>query len=190
MYATNKNQQALESRERIRDALLVLLRKNPYKDISITQICQEAQIVRQTYYRNFEQKDDILRFHLDRMVGLYFSEYFKENDVKAQLKTFFEYMLQNSGFLILVSENDLFFMIEAVITQNIESFLDFRQITNTDDPGLEKYATRFIAATICSLLSLWVTSGFDESPDIMSALAQRFLAGVSNEKRRAGGIVS
>lgn len=180
MYATNDNRQALESRVRIRDALMILLARYPYNDISITQICQEARIVRQTYYRNFEQKDDILKFHLDHMVHHFFSDYFREDDVRTQLRTFFEYMLLSRDFLILVSENSLFFMFEAVITQNITAFLDFRQITNTDESGLEKYVTRFIAATICSLLSLWVASGFDESPDMMSALAQRFLAGVSN----------
>ena len=179
MYATNDNRQAIDSRGRIRDALLALLSKYPYKDVSITQICQEAQIVRQTYYRNYEQKDDILKFHLDNMVSRFFSEYYREDDVRMQLRTFFEYMLTNRDFLVLASRNNLFFMIEEVIIKNLTGFLDLRQITYTDEPKLEKYVTRFIAATISSLLSLWVASGFDESPERMSALAQRFLTGVS-----------
>lgn len=182
MYATNNNQQARESRDRIRDALLVLMIQYPYKDITITQICQEARIVRQTFYRNFEQKDDILRFHLDQLIHHFFSDYFREDDVRTQLRIFFEYMLRSSDFLVLASENSLFFMIEDAITKNITGFLDIRQITDADEPKLEKYVTRFIAATICSLLSLWAASGFDESPDRMSALAQRFLAGVSGGK--------
>lgn len=179
MYATNDNQQAKESRDRIREALLALMIQYPYKDITITQICQEAQIVRQTYYRNFEQKDDILRFHLDYMVHHFFADYFREDDTRTQLRTFFEYMLRSRDFLVLASENRLFFMIEDVITQNIAGFLNIRQIAGTDETKLKKYVTRFIAATICSLLSLWVADRFDESPDMMSALAQRFLAGIS-----------
>ena len=113
------------------------------------------------------------------MVSRFFSEYYREDDVRMQLRTFFEYMLTNRDFLVLASRNNLFFMIEEVIIKNLTGFLDLRQITYTDEPKLEKYVTRFIAATISSLLSLWVASGFDESPERMSALAQRFLTGVS-----------
>ncbi|MPM28687.1 hypothetical protein SDC9_75214 [bioreactor metagenome] len=182
MYATNDNRQAMESRDRICEALLNLMVQYQYKDITVTQICQEAQIVRQTYYRNFEQRDDILRYYLDNMVRLFFSDYFREDDVRTQLRIFFEYMLLSRDFLVLVSKNSLIFMLEEVITQNITAFFDFRQIKNTNEPRLEKYVTRYIAATICSLLSLWILSEFDESPDTLSSLAQRFFAGVSGGK--------
>jgi len=177
MYATNDNMQALESRKMIRDALLALMKKYPYKDITITQICQEAQVVRQTYYRNFENKNDIPEFHLDTMFRIYFEEYYKGDDVHAQLKDFFEYMLMNREFLVLTAENNLFFMIDRTITVNIHKVLSFQQLT-IDEPKFERYVAGFIASTICSLLTLWVNNGFVESPETMSGLAQRFLAGL------------
>jgi len=179
MYAINDNLQAIESRKRITEALLDLMRQYPYKDITITQICQEAQIVRQTYYRNFDSKDDILRFYLDNMVRQYFNDYYKVQDIYTQLKDFFSYMLSSSEFLLLASKNSLFFMIDETITMNITYFINFQQITTIDDPKMEKYVTGFIASTICSLLSLWTDNGFLESPEKMSQLAQRFLGGLS-----------
>lgn len=178
MYSTNSNLQAMDSRGRIRDALILLMKKYPYEDITITQICQEAQIVRQTYYRNFEFKSDILDFHLDGLLEKYFAVYFSSQDGYGQLRNFFEFMLQNSEFLLLIAENRLFFMIDRTITVNITKFMNIRELTALDEPEYEKYVTGFIASTVCSLLSIWVESGFSETPKMMSEIAQRFLSGL------------
>jgi len=181
MYAQNDNAQAIESRNRIADALLALMKQYPYKSITITQVCQEAKIVRQTYYRNFDLKDDILEFYLHNLVLQYFEDYYQEQIVHKQLKDFFAYMLQHREFLLLTSQNSLFFMINKTITTNITKFLNFQQITTMTDPALEKYVTGFIASTICSLLSLWVDNGFADTHEKMARLAQRFLGGLSSK---------
>jgi len=180
MYATNDNPQAVESRNRITDTLLLLMKHSPYKDISITQICQEAQIVRQTYYRNFDTKDDIIKYALDKMVQQYYDDYYQADDVHAQLNNFFSYMLKNREFFISASKNNLFFMIDEAISKNITKFIDFYQLTQNEEPGFERYVTSFIASTICCLLSMWVDDGFIETPAMMSKLAQKFLAGLKN----------
>jgi AcrR family transcriptional regulator len=179
MYAKNDNAQAIESRNRVVKALLVLMNQYPYKSITITQICQEGQIVRQTYYRNFDLKDDILEFYLDNMVQKYFEDYYQEEATDTQLKDFFAYMSEHREFLLLTSQNSLFFMINRTISINITKFLNLQQLTTIHEPGLEKYVTGFIASTICSLLSLWADNGFAESPEMMAQLAQRFLGGLS-----------
>ncbi|MFA7672917.1 MAG: TetR/AcrR family transcriptional regulator [Clostridia bacterium] len=180
MYAVNDNVQAIESRNRITEALLALMKQYPYKEITITQICQEAQIVRQTYYRNFDSKDDILKLYLDNMIQLYFRDFYKAEDVHYQLKNFFAYMLKRKEFLSLVSGNSLFFMIDERISDNVTKFLNFRQLTTISELKYEKYVTGFIASTICSLLSLWVDNGFSESPEMLSGLAQKFLGGLNS----------
>jgi len=179
MYAKNENAQAIESRNRVRDALLRLMKKYPYKDITITQICQEAQIVRQTYYRNFDVKDDILEYHLDRMFQEYFVSYYEQGDVRIQLENFFEYMLQCREYLELSEKNDLFFMLNKAITLNITDFFNMSQLTTITEPGFEPYIKSFIASSICSLLSIWVQNGFSESPKVLARLSQRLLSGLS-----------
>jgi AcrR family transcriptional regulator len=184
MYAMNDNSQAVESRNKVKDALLTLMKQYPYKDITITQICQEAQIVRQTYYRNFDSKDDILEFYLDNMVQQYSDIYYNSEDVNTQLKNFFEYMLAHREFLCLASENNLFFMINKAITKNIEKFLNMKQLATVSKPRFEIYIKGFIASTLCSLLSLWVKNEFIESPEMISELAQKFLSGLQSKSNK------
>ena len=47
--------------EYITDALLLLMQRKDYKDISITELCEKAGVTRMSFYRNFESKEDILK---------------------------------------------------------------------------------------------------------------------------------
>ena len=54
-------------------ALMQLMETMPYKDISVTDITQKAGVSRMAYYRNYNDKDEILtrhlREHLERFVS-------------------------------------------------------------------------------------------------------------------------
>ncbi len=43
-------------------ALIELMKTTPYKDITIKDICEKAGYSRMAYYRNFEDKDDIIKY--------------------------------------------------------------------------------------------------------------------------------
>ena len=180
MYALNENQQAVESRGQIRDALLDLMRDIPYQEISITQICRRANVVRQTYYRNFEFKGDILAYHLDGLFKQFFESCYRGHDMGSELVGFFNFMLLQREFLSLAVRNDLFSMLNRTITENITRFLSMAKVANVDDPRAERFVTGFIASTVCSLLSLWAEHDFEETSEWMSALASRFLAGLEH----------
>lgn len=51
--------------ESIYGALLQLMEKKPYADITITDICKRAGVSRMAYYRNYASKDEILTRRLD-----------------------------------------------------------------------------------------------------------------------------
>ena len=55
----SKNPSALRSKQEITDALLALMEKYPYNEISVKQIMLETGLVRKTFYRNFSSKDDV-----------------------------------------------------------------------------------------------------------------------------------
>lgn len=44
----------------ITEALLILIQKKNYRDISITEICAKAGVTRMSFYRNFRCKEDVL----------------------------------------------------------------------------------------------------------------------------------
>lgn len=56
------------------DALLSLLKTKEYSAITIKDITSKAGISRLTFYRNFESKEDIIRYHMERGFRKYMEE--------------------------------------------------------------------------------------------------------------------
>lgn len=56
--------QSEQSKQWIRDALFVLMEKKAFQEITVKDIAEKAGIARLTFYRNFEAKEDIIRYHI------------------------------------------------------------------------------------------------------------------------------
>lgn len=182
MYTKSVNPQALQSRQMIQGALLSLMENHLYNDITITQICQEAEVVRQTFYRNFKSKEDVLEFYIDNMVQQFMSGYLNLQDTMHEvLKSFFDFMIINKDFLRLMEKNSLFFLLENDITIFIPKIIYIPKITEELKAAkLDIYVLGFIASTVCSILSLWVKTDFKESSDMLADLAGIFFSGLEN----------
>lgn len=63
--------------EHITNALLKLMQSNDFKDISISQICEEAGVGRASFYRNFESKEDVISRHLKTLLDDWWIEAIK-----------------------------------------------------------------------------------------------------------------
>ena len=66
---------ALRSKKEISEVLLKLMQLHPYSEISVKQIILETNLVRKTFYLNFNNKDDVLYSIIDGLI----LEYTEEN---------------------------------------------------------------------------------------------------------------
>ena len=64
---TTNGKIAEQSKKKIADALLVILQQYDYKEITITQLAQEAKLSRKTFYRLFADKEDVLAYLFENM---------------------------------------------------------------------------------------------------------------------------
>ena len=71
MYTEILETLELDSRNRIRFSLVSLMEQYPYFEIVVSAICQKAKVSRQTYYRLFDSKDDVLLLHLNEIMKEY-----------------------------------------------------------------------------------------------------------------------
>ena len=51
----------------IANALLNLLKTQPLNKITVTQITKESNLTRQTFYRNFEDKEDLVNWYFEKL---------------------------------------------------------------------------------------------------------------------------
>lgn len=64
---TTNGRIAEQSKKKIANALLVVLQQYDYKEITITQLTQEAKLSRKTFYRLFADKEEVLAYIFENM---------------------------------------------------------------------------------------------------------------------------
>ena len=64
----NNEQKNTYVKKQITAALLDLLKEKPLSDISISELTNKAEIGRVSFYRNYQNKEDILKEESDRLI--------------------------------------------------------------------------------------------------------------------------
>ena len=53
------------SRRLLKEALLHLMTQKPFRDIQVTEIADQAQVARPTFYLHYQSKQELLLSHVD-----------------------------------------------------------------------------------------------------------------------------
>lgn len=177
MYKISNNPTSIQSKEDISNAFIELLNNRSYEDISISLICKKALITRQTYYRNFKNKSDILRYILDNIGNNFIFNYkIFNNNVSEIINNYFEYLLNYKNILKIIQKNEL----EYILKDNIKNMLScidsshYKIYDNIDN----EFIFDFIISTLVSVLTLWVKHDFKENPKEVSNMTLLFLKGI------------
>lgn len=85
----------IKTEEKLYNALLELFTIKPYEDISISDICNAANIKRPTFYNHFENKEDFVR----KTTYTHFKKIIEESKIspKTSFKTYFLTLIE--GYL-------------------------------------------------------------------------------------------
>lgn len=66
------------------DALIDLMKKDKFKDITVTQIAQEAGVARKTFYLNFNSKESIIVLAIKHYSTVFQKKLTKENEITLE----------------------------------------------------------------------------------------------------------
>lgn len=179
MYNQSKNLQVTQSQQLIAKGLMDLMREYPFEEITITQICQQAQVARLTFYRNFDAKIDILEYYIDAIFYEYFTKYYSSTvDIRQEITSSFDFLLIHRYFLVLLPKNDLLHLLYKAFRKYMSQFIRLHQIVDkTRLPDIDhEYVLEYVSASICATISLWIRNGFKEKPESLASLVKVFLS--------------
>ena len=145
--------------EYIMEALLLLMRKREYKDISITEICDKAGVTRMSFYRNFEGKEDVLKKWLTRITDDFLVTSgisYKNDSTKAYFITLFTHLKQHQVICSAMHQAGLIYLVKE---QFDRVFLQIHRETYGD------YKSYFLAGGIYNVYLLWLINGCKETPE-------------------------
>ncbi len=158
--------------EHITAALIDLMEKYPFEEISVSQICQEAQVGRASFYRNYESKKDILEKHMDTLIH----EWGKEFEERGEPSYFSESLLKHyykyKDFYLLLYRHGL----SDMIYETIRSALKITEAPS----NLERYGKSMFAGMLFGWIDEWMRQGMPEKPEEIILLTSQVN---TNEKK-------
>ena len=171
-----KNPSAVRSQTEITEALLALMKKYPYGEITVKQIILEARLARKTFYRNFSSKDDVLRSLIKEKLSRYFD--IVNSAESDPLTTIFEFADRNRELLMLLAKNDMMHVMLSCTNEYLPQMRDSRlSALHPSVPlfeGLdEEYLMAMNIGAVWNVLALWVQRGMTDDPkSIRNVLAE------------------
>ena len=168
MYHKQVNKTAVQSQHMIADALFSLMKRKPFQQITVTEICDEAAIGRKTFYRNFDMKEDVVEFKLDILCAQY-KEEIMGMTTEQQLRHHLEFTRNHADYFIALYQNG----IHQMVRDKFAILLPETMPQWTSDPVEQEYRSRYIIAGVEAVERVWVERGFAESIDEVVAIVQR-----------------
>ncbi len=151
-------------RKQITAALLELLEMNELKDISVSQIAAAAGVSRISFYRNYLDKEDILRVYMKQMINDWMAEHQPETGQSEQdlLGDFFACLIEYKDFYLLLGRRNLFYLLKDII----------RGLwgPKPESPNYGAYTAAFISYGLYGWIEEWFARGMQESAWEMTEL--------------------
>ena len=160
-------------KERITRAMLGLLDGKHLRDISITEVIETAQVSRNSFYRNFADKEDVLRQHVRAVTEDWLASTdvsFRDDPLDAYLVKLLSHMLEHRALCELLLREDLMHLVQD----------EFDRVFDERYEGVyDAFRARFYSGGVYGVFLMWLEHGCLEAPE---ELASR-LAGVLDKEQ-------
>ncbi len=160
----NNEQKNTYVRKQITETLLVLMETRNIGDISISEITARAKVGRVSFYRNYKDKEDILRQESQRLLSRWGDLFSKKNEEEYQMDflDMFNFFQANREFYLLLYKSNQTDLI-------LESYLTQARIAESAS-NLEAYMKSFWAYGVYGWIIEWIGRGMKESGEEIKSL--------------------
>ena len=144
--------------ESITLALIQLMEKKAFDDISITELTKRAGVGRVSFYRNFEDKTDVLRHYLNDIQYEFMAsrkQIRHESSFTEYISDLFSHLSNYKELAKLLLKANMFYLIK-------EQF-DF-VFDNLKTTSEEEVALFFLSGGLYNAFYYWASNNFEESP--------------------------
>ena len=154
-------------------ALYYLMSKKDYESTTVTDICNKARVSRMSFYRYFNNKEDIFINYCDERFEEFFAQVKQKNinDIRSFMIEIFlflkKYARQVNVLKKAHKENlivEKFTDYGTYLAQHINLMVDNNPIAN-------RILAAFLAGGTANILLLWFELGLDVPPEEMAEIA-------------------
>lgn len=162
MYKKPMNKKSEYTMQKITEALFSLMEHDSFSEITILQICQEAQVSRAAYYRNFETKEDIIEYAIIEKIEHFMERITNKTNLIFEDSNFIDAWIAEKDFFILLNRQNLF----GQFTLHLHNY--FRKYLCEISPNYNEqydYLAGALSFGTVAFLVVWVQHGCKETPE-------------------------
>ncbi|CAK1232988.1 TetR-like C-terminal domain-containing protein [Fructobacillus evanidus] len=165
-------------KNQIVDGFFIELSEHPFSEIRVAQLIKSAGVARASYYRNFENIEDILNYYLDRLLVKHRSHSDKIANARSWTKLSIKDQLLDL-FTVFGAEQKRFkLLIQGELSSHIyEFFQAVSEERSTERPAnwLTGYPRDVISGAVFQVIMSWLQKGAQESPEEMANFLIEYL---------------
>lgn len=174
MYRKCVTEISVQHQRRIEEALLEMMQRTPFEQISVTALCGASGVSRRIFYHLFNNKMGALYALIDHTI-LGIESY--RTDLEGQTLRFFLYWRDQKKLLDALQGNQLTgILLERMIDSVMGEDYDVRYWLKAKGWEDEKSIIIFNLTGIMGLVYTWYYSGFAKSPEEMAQLLVRIMS--------------
>lgn len=180
MYKLCKTEQASQRQRQMEKGLLQAMLHSRYEDISISDLCEQMQVPRKSFYRYFSSKDGALFALLDHTLMEFNTSSegvppLRRGTALGDLERYFEFWYAHADLLEALRRSQLSGMLVERSTNLAmqENMIPTRILEWA--PGFRRIAMSFAICGLLSMVLQWQEENFRLSPAEMAKIATAML---------------
>lgn len=179
MYCgTNKT--ARQSQKQTAEAMIALLKEKPFTQITISELCREAGISRQTFYSLFTSRENVMVFTLQEQYceGLEISapgqSSYDEDLIRWICHSYSSYMFRNRSLIKMLVDNHIDYLLYDSFYDSMDNCECFM---HDIDPCTRSYAASFYAGGFACVARRYAEEGCSSSADQLEEILETLISG-------------
>lgn len=153
--------------EHLTSSMLELLKEKPINEISISELCGMAGVGRTSFYRNYKEKEDIIKAYVEHLFQDWVDRWKETPDlpVKEVVRIVFSHFEAYREFYTLLNERGLVYLLKDIIL-NLCGF-------NPEQEMPAAYSSAYVAFFLYGWIEVWFRRGMkDTTEELVSYLPQ------------------
>lgn len=161
-----------ESKYKLIAAIKECMKETPVDKISVSEICKKANVTRQTFYRNFLDKYDLINWYFDKILLESFARMGSGKTIYEGLVKKFNYIKEEYLFFVAAFRSD---DQNSLKEHDYQLILDFYQklITSKTNEPIDENIVFYLEAYCKSSVYMtvkWVLEGMKKSSEELASL--------------------
>ena len=150
-------------KEQITKSLISLMKEETFEDITIKQIVETAGVGRASFYRNYKNKEDVIKQYMSVLIQEWGKE-FEETKTQNLIESLMNHYYSEREFYKLLYKCGLSYYLLDTIKEACN--------INESKDNAHVYALSWFAGGLFCFIDEWIGRGMQETPEEMINLVQ------------------